>query len=110
MFALDVKCLIYANSSAASADNNPKEIYIAAKFGDQSAQICQHDLNVHSYHSPAFCDYCGEMLWGIVRQGLRCKGRFEVYVPVISFCQKFCIYCNLELQFVMPIPFSCSCL
>ncbi|XP_067399971.1 serine/threonine-protein kinase D3-like [Emydura macquarii macquarii] len=36
--------------------------------------IRPHVLLVHSYKSPAFCDYCGEMLWGLVRQGLKCQG------------------------------------
>lgn len=34
--------------------------------------IRPHTLAVHSYKSPAFCDYCGEMLFGLVRQGLKC--------------------------------------
>jgi protein kinase D len=29
---------------------------------------------VHSYRAPAFCDHCGEMLFGLVRQGLKCDG------------------------------------
>ncbi|XP_078516952.1 serine/threonine-protein kinase D3-like [Lissotriton helveticus] len=36
--------------------------------------IRPHNLLVHSYKSPAFCDYCAEMLWGLVRQGLKCQG------------------------------------
>ncbi|XP_051901273.1 serine/threonine-protein kinase D3-like isoform X6 [Pristis pectinata] len=36
--------------------------------------ICPHVLHVHSYKAPAFCNHCGEMLWGLVRQGLRCEG------------------------------------
>jgi hypothetical protein len=39
-------------------------------------QIRPHGLFVHSYRSPAFCDHCGEMLWGLVRQGLKCEGRY----------------------------------
>lgn len=31
-----------------------------------------HLLNVHSYKTPHFCDYCGDMLWGLVKQGLKC--------------------------------------
>ncbi|VDO96943.1 unnamed protein product [Soboliphyme baturini] len=32
-----------------------------------------HILNVHSYYAPTFCDYCGEILVGLVRQGLKCS-------------------------------------
>jgi len=63
------------NRTVVESSNIQYFLMFAAEFGDENAQICPHDLNVHSYHSPAFCDYCGEMLWGIVRQGLRCKGK-----------------------------------
>ncbi|KAL4707363.1 hypothetical protein ACJJTC_005292 [Scirpophaga incertulas] len=33
-----------------------------------------HSLAVHSYKTPTFCDFCGEMLFGLVRQGLKCEG------------------------------------
>ncbi|XP_050438733.1 serine/threonine-protein kinase D1 isoform X2 [Adelges cooleyi] len=36
--------------------------------------IRPHTLAVHSYKTPTFCDYCGQMLFGIVRQGLKCSG------------------------------------
>ncbi|KRX96980.1 Serine/threonine-protein kinase dkf-1 [Trichinella pseudospiralis] len=31
-----------------------------------------HLLAVHTYYAPTFCDYCGEILLGLVRQGLKC--------------------------------------
>lgn len=34
--------------------------------------IRPHTLAVHSYKAPTFCDFCGEMLFGLVRQGLKC--------------------------------------
>ncbi|OBS76233.1 hypothetical protein A6R68_17307 [Neotoma lepida] len=37
-------------------------------------EIRPHALTVHSYRAPAFCDHCGEMLFGLVRQGLKCDG------------------------------------
>ncbi|XP_048449626.1 serine/threonine-protein kinase D3-like, partial [Rhincodon typus] len=41
-------------------------------IGDSN--IRPHVLYVHSYRAPAFCNSCGEMLWGLVRQGLKCDG------------------------------------
>ena len=38
--------------------------------------IRPHALVVHSYKTPTFCDFCGEMLFGLVRQGLKCEGNF----------------------------------
>ena len=48
----------------------------AATFED--FQIRPHALNVHSYRAPAFCDHCGEMLFGLVRQGLKCDGEEQM--------------------------------
>lgn len=47
---------------------------LAASATVEDFQIRPHCLFVHSYRAPAFCDHCGEMLWGLVRQGLKCEG------------------------------------
>ncbi|XP_054616877.1 serine/threonine-protein kinase D3-like isoform X3 [Dunckerocampus dactyliophorus] len=50
------------------------EVVLSAVVTAEDFQIRPHTLYVHSYKAPAFCDDCGEMLWGLVRQGLKCEG------------------------------------
>ncbi|XP_005941045.1 serine/threonine-protein kinase D1 isoform X1 [Haplochromis burtoni] len=50
------------------------EAILSASATVEDFQIRPHCLFVHSYRAPAFCDHCGEMLWGLVRQGLKCEG------------------------------------
>uniref|UniRef100_A0A8C1GJX7 Serine/threonine-protein kinase n=1 Tax=Cyprinus carpio TaxID=7962 RepID=A0A8C1GJX7_CYPCA len=50
------------------------EVILSASATVEDFQIRPHSLFVHSYRAPAFCDHCGEMLWGLVRQGLKCEG------------------------------------
>ncbi|EDO41241.1 predicted protein, partial [Nematostella vectensis] len=50
------------------------EVVISAKVPEDETIARSHQLAVHSYKSPTFCDFCGQMLYGLVRQGLKCDG------------------------------------
>lgn len=35
--------------------------------------LVPHQLEVHSYKTFTYCDYCHDLLWGIMKQGVKCK-------------------------------------
>lgn len=35
--------------------------------------LVPHQFEVHSYKSFTYCDYCHDLLWGIMKQGVKCK-------------------------------------
>ncbi|XP_041842584.1 protein kinase D4 isoform X2 [Melanotaenia boesemani] len=55
-------------------DGDLIEVIIAGSASVTEMRIRPHSLVVHSYRTPTFCHHCGEMLWGLVRQGLKCDG------------------------------------
>ncbi|VVC92315.1 unnamed protein product [Leptidea sinapis] len=68
------------NSATDVTDETLVEIVLVANplvcdgRGDSAPVARPHALAVHSYKAPTFCDFCGEMLFGLVRQGLKCEG------------------------------------
>lgn len=62
------------NAASEVTQDTLVEIVMSAHNPSDEVQIRPHMLYVHSYKTPTFCDFCGEMLWGLVRQGLKCEG------------------------------------
>ncbi|CAH0385835.1 unnamed protein product [Bemisia tabaci] len=66
------------NSASEVGDETLIEIVLTAQVLDaektETPLFRSHNLAVHSYISPTFCDFCSQMLFGLVRQGLKCEG------------------------------------
>lgn len=87
--------LLLVNAVSDIVDETVVEIVLAAQLPPEEVQqilIRPHTLTVHSYKAPTFCDFCGEMLFGLVRQGLKCEG-----------CSL-----NFHKRCVVKIPNNCS--
>lgn len=38
-----------------------------------------HSLTKRTFYKPTFCDLCGKLLYGLVKQGLECEGCHQTY-------------------------------
>jgi protein kinase D len=75
----------------------------------ECTHLIPHVLSLHTYLSPTFCDLCGQFLFGLYKQGMKCEGRFFFS----SFIKKnlfFMLGCgrNFHKRCVSDLPDNCS--
>ncbi|XP_053678268.1 serine/threonine-protein kinase D3 [Anopheles nili] len=69
-----VEIVLTANQTLLPPASGGSAVHRNNAIHDDIPLVRPHALNVHSYKAPTFCDFCGEMLFGLVRQGLKCDG------------------------------------
>ena len=50
--------------------------------------VKRHDFKISNYSKFTFCDHCGQMLYGLYRQGYQCQGKV-CGMNVHSYCREF---------------------
>ncbi|KAI6652677.1 PKC-alpha-beta-gamma [Oopsacas minuta] len=50
--------------------------------------VKQHDFRITNYSKFTFCDHCGQMLYGLYKQGYQCQGKV-CGMNVHSYCREF---------------------
>lgn len=69
-----INILQLITTSSDVTDGTLVEIVIGSCPQNERIVVHPHTLYVHSYKVPTFCDFCGELLFGLVKQGLKCFG------------------------------------
>ena len=61
-------------------------------LGDEDVEIRPHSLSVHSYKTPTFCNFCGEMLFGMFKQVYTTSNRYHLETTVLYIYIRFLCY------------------
>ena len=57
-----------------------RSYFLRAKYHDLKGEF-KHDFHETTYFKPTFCVHCTGLLWGLIKQGWKCKGKLSIPAP-----------------------------
>ena len=69
------------------------------RFGEYSTPFDSHNFVTKSFKRPTHCDHCGDLIWGLGREGVKCPGEFSFSFFSFSFLFLFSFIAHLPPLF-----------
>jgi hypothetical protein len=73
------------------------------KYGDYASVYDTHNFVTKSFKRPTHCDFCGELIWGLGREGVKCPGEklFFCFFASLLLCFFASLFCSNSPVFVV---------
>ncbi|CAN7988863.1 unnamed protein product, partial [Ixodes hexagonus] len=65
--------LLPVSSASDVTEGTVLEVVVSANHSSGDVQIQPHSLKARTFTVPTFCNFCGVLIFGLIKQGLRCK-------------------------------------
>jgi len=76
-------------------------VYVTQLSGQRFNINVPHRFAVHNFMRFTFCDHCGSLIYGIMRQGLQCEGRSQLAVfACFTFSLKIVLFTLTGTKYV----------